>query len=198
VSACVLPQAIAAFRRKHPLVELALREGTSEQVAKWVETGRIEFGIVQLPTIGGDFDSEPLFTEPFVLLLPKEHPAANQKRLNLEKLSEEPFVFYKGRARDSALAACRSAGFEPRIACESSELETVRSLVSAGLGIAILPELATRQPMEKCVVIRIQGQLITREIAIINRAGHGSSPSGKVFRQMLSMRLARKKTHANH
>jgi LysR family transcriptional regulator, hydrogen peroxide-inducible genes activator len=198
VSACVLPQAIAAFRRKHPLVELALREGTSEQVAKWVETGRIEFGIVQLPTIGGDFDSEPLFTEPFVLLLPKEHHAANQKRLNLEKLSEEPFVFYKGRARDSALAACRSAGFEPRIACESSELETVRSLVSAGLGIAILPELATRQPMEKCVVIRIQGQLITREIAIINRAGHGSSPSGKVFRQMLSMRLARKKTHANH
>jgi LysR family transcriptional regulator, hydrogen peroxide-inducible genes activator len=185
VSACVLPQTIAAFRRKYPGVELALHEGTSEQVAQWVETGRVEFGILQLPATGGVFDSELLFTEPFVLLLPKDHASVRQTSLSLEKLSEESFVFYKGRARDSAMAACRSAGFEPRIACESRELETVRSLVSAGLGIAILPELATRHLKEICAVIHIQGQPITREIAIINRASHAPSPSGAVFRQML-------------
>lgn len=188
VSACVLPQAIAAFRKKHPLVELALHEGTSEQVAQWVEAGRVEFGVVQLPTTEGDFDIAPLFTEPFVLLVPKNHAATSQKSISLQKLSEESFVFYKGRARDTAMAACLSAGFEPRIACESSELETTRSLVGAGLGIAILPKLATQHGTEHCSILTIKGETIQRHIAIISRAGHAPSPSGTVFRRLLEVK----------
>ena len=181
VSACVLPAAIAAFRKLHPLVELALFEGTSEAVAQWVEGGRVEFGIVQLPTLGGKFDEHLLFTEPFVVLVAKGHPAAKQHSLSLAKLAHEPFVFYKGRARDTALSACRAAGFEPRIACESSELETIRSLVAAGLGIAILPQLATRQVAVGCTALRLSGERIERQVAIISRAGHTPSPSAAVF-----------------
>lgn len=139
VSACLLPGAIAAFRKLHPMVELALFEGTSEAVAQWVESGRVEFGIVQMPTTSGSFDEYPLFTEPFVALIATSNPFAKQKTISLTKLADEPFILYKGRARDTALTACRAAGFEPRIACESSELETIRSLVAADLGIAILP-----------------------------------------------------------
>ena len=185
VSAWVLPAAIAAFRKKHPLVELALFEGTSEAVAQMVESGRVEFGIVQLPTSGGNFDEHLLFTEPFVILVAKAHPAAKQRSITLAKLANEPFVFYKGRARDTALAACRAAGFEPRIACESSELETIRSLVAAGLGIAILPQLATREPNGKCTAIRIRGEAIERRVAVISRAGHAASPSAAVFVKLL-------------
>ena len=186
VSACVLPAAIAAFRKQHPLVELALFEGTSEAVAQWVESGRVEFGIVQLPTSGGRFDEHVLFTEPFVILVSKTHPAARQRSIRLAKLAHEPFVFYKGRARDSALAACRAAGFEPRVACESSELETIRSLVAAGLGIAILPQLATRQPAANCVAVRLHGEAIERQVALLSRAGHDASPGAAVFRRILA------------
>ena len=186
VSACVLPAAIAAFRKQHPLVELALFEGTSETVAQMVESGRVEFGIVQLPTAGGDFDEHLLFTEPFVILLAKTHPAAKQRSITLAKLAHEPFVFYKGRARDTALAACRAAGFEPRIACESSELETIRSLVAAGLGIAILPQLATRQPTTNCLAVRLRGESIERQVAVLSRAGHAPSPSAAVFRKIMT------------
>ncbi len=185
VSACILPAAIAAFRKQHPLVELALFEGTSEAVAQMVESGRVEFGIVQLPTSGANFDEHLLFTEPFVILLAKGHPAAKQRSITLPKLAQEPFVFYKGRARDTALAACRAAGFEPRIACESSELETIRSLVAAGLGIAILPQLATRQPAANCIAIRLRGDRIERQVAVINRSGHAASPSAAAFRKLL-------------
>src|SRR6185295_7442268 len=79
VSACLLPAAIAAFRKRHPLVELALFEGTSEAVAQWVESGRVEFGIVQLPTAVGSFDEHLLLTEPFVVLVARTHPAAKQR-----------------------------------------------------------------------------------------------------------------------
>jgi len=186
VSACLLPAAIAAFRKRHPAVELALFEGTSETVAQWVESGRVEFGIVQLPSTSGSFDEIPLLREPFVALVAKSHPLAKQRSVSLVKLAQESFVLYKGRARDTAFAACREAGFEPRIACESSELETIRSLVAAGLGIAILPQLATRQPSKDCQVIRLRGDPVERQVALLSKAGHAPSPSAAVFRTILA------------
>jgi DNA-binding transcriptional LysR family regulator len=186
VSACLLPSAIATFRKRHPLVELALVEGTSEAVAQWVESGRVEFGIVQLPTLGGSFDEVLLFTEPFVVLVAKENPAAKSRSVSLAQLAAEPFIFYKGRARDTAFAACRAAGFEPRIACESSELETIRSLVGAGLGIAILPQLATRRPAANCIAVRLRGDPVERQVAALTRSGHAASPGASVFREILS------------
>ncbi len=186
VSACLLPSAIAEFRQRHPLIELALLEGTSEAVAQWVESGRVEFGVVQLPTSGRSFAQEVLFTEPFVLLAAKSHPTAQQRTISLRKLADEPFILYKGRARDTALAACRAAGFEPRIACESSELETIRSLVAARLGVAILPQLATRHPARDCAAVRLRGAPVERQVAILSRADHAPSPGAAVFRKILS------------
>jgi len=185
VSACLLPAAIAAFRKLHPLVELALFEGTSEAIAQWVESARVEFGIVQLPISTGRFDMDLLFTEPFVLLVPENHPVALAAGVSLAALAAEPFIFYKGQARDTAQAACRAAGFEPRIACESSELETVRSLVAAGLGIAILPQLATSQPSAGSVAVPLTGDRIERQVAILRRSGHPVSPGASVFQSML-------------
>jgi len=185
VSACILPAAIMAFRKLHPLVELALLEGTSESVAEWVERGRVEFGIVQLPTTGGSFDEQHLFTEPFVVLVAKSHPSAKQSSIQLAKLANEPFILYKGRVRDTALEACRKAGFEPRIACESSELETIRSLVAAGLGVALLPQLATQELSSRCVAMRLCGDPVDRQVAILSRPGHIASPSAAVFRGLL-------------
>lgn len=185
VSACLLPAAIAAFRKLHPLVELALYEGTSEIVAQWVDSGRVEFGIVQLPTSSGSFDEHPLFVEPFVALISKNHSLTKQKTIALAKLADEPFILYKGRARDTALTACRTAGFEPRIACESSELETIRSLVAAGLGIAILPRLATRQATPGCAVVRLRDDPVERQVALLTRSGHSTSPSAAAFREIL-------------
>ncbi len=185
VSACVLPGAISIFRKRYPLVEFSLLEGTSEEIAQWVEGGRVECGIVQLPTSGGSFDELLLFTEPFVALVARTHPAAKQRNIALAKLSHEPFILYKGRVRDTALAACRAAGFEPRIACESSELETIRSLVIAGLGIAILPQLATRDISKKCVALGLRDESVERQVAILTRPGHTLSPSGSALQELI-------------
>ena len=191
VSACLLPAVIASFRKRYPLVELALFEGTSEAVAQWVESGRVEFGIVQLPATSGSFEEHPLFTEPFVALVAKSNPVAKQKAISLANLANEPFILYKGRARDTALTACRAAGFEPRIACESGELETIRSLVAAGLGIAILPQLATRQPTAECAVLHLCDNPVKRQVALLSRSRHTASPSATVFRKLLTSRASK-------
>lgn len=185
VSACVLPSVITAFRRKHPQVELALLEGTSENVAQWVEAGRAEIGIVQLPSLKGAFVETLLFEESFVILAPQIHALAAKRKARLAELADEPFVLYKGRARDAALTACRDAGFEPRIACESSELETIRSLVAANLGIALLPALATRTPSADCVVVRLSDEPVKRQVALLQHADKAPSPSAEAFRKLL-------------
>ena len=191
VSACLLPAAVATFRAAHPEVELVLAEGTSEAVAEWVESGRVELGLVQLPTSGGRFAEHPLLTEPFVVLAPSAHRIATRRSVRLAQLAGEAFVFYKGRARDTALAACRTAGFEPRVACESGELETVRALVAAGLGLALLPQLATRRLPEDCVAVRVSEPVVRRQLAVLSRAGHTSSPAAAAFRALLMKRLPR-------
>lgn len=185
VSACLLPAAVSAFRRKHPQVELALREGTSEAVAQWVESGQIELGVVQSPALGESFEVTPVLEEAFVLLVPRSHALARRRLPKLSECAKESFVFYKGRARDVAQAACRAAGFEPRTACESGELETVRSLVAADLGVALLPELAAREAAPGCVVVRLGGEPIRRSVALLQRRGRELSPSAQSFRRLL-------------
>lgn len=185
VSACLLPRVIAAFRQRYPAVELFLAEDTSQGVAEWVESGRAELGFVQLPTAGRNFAVRRVLTERFVLLLPATHPAARRQRARLADFATEPFIFYKGRARESALSACRAAGFEPRIACESGEMETVRALVAAGLGLAIVPALAAQSAGKRLAVVALSSPKIERQLGLLSRRGHELSPAAKAFRSLL-------------
>ena len=185
VSAGLLPKAVATFRQQHPHVELVLVEGTSDTVADWVESGRVALGIVQLPSSGGRFEERLLLTERFVLLAAADHRLAKQKAVNLASLSDEPFVCYKGRARDTAMAACREAGFEPRITCESGELEAVHALVAAGLGLALLPELAAYRAAPACSLVKIRSPKVERSLAVLTRRGGKNSPAAAVFEELL-------------
>ena len=188
VSAGLLPAAVRAFRRRHPEVELFIVEGTSEFVAESVESGRVEIGIIQHPLPAGPLDGRLLFSEPFVVLAAANHPVARRRRVELGSLAKEAFVFFKGRARDSALAACRAAGFEPRLACESGELETVRALVAAGLGLALLPELAAQRAAPACALVRLSGPKVERKLIVVTRRGHAVSPAAEEFEELLRKR----------
>ena len=137
-----LPERIRRFRDRCPGVELSLRVGRSDEVAEHVAAGEAEIGFLQLPADRDRFHIRPLFKEGFQVLLPVRHELADRPRLTLKEIRNEAFVLYKGRAREVVLRACETAGFTPRVACESSELDTVRELVSARLGIAVLPDLA--------------------------------------------------------
>ena len=167
VSACWLPVGVKMFGQKHPGVELQIVEESSEGVSALVESGRADFGFLQLPTKHEGVQIRPLVKEPFVLLAAKSNPLTQMATVRLKSLDREPFVFYKGRARDSALEACRRAGFEPRIVCESGELETVRALVEAGLGVAIVPALATLRMPDTLKAVPLREPKIERQIGVV-------------------------------
>ena len=187
VSACLLPEVIRSFSRLHDKVELQLIEDSSERVAENVESGLADIGFLQLPASKSAFETRTIISEPFVLLVAKSHPLVKQKEVALKQLAAESFIFYKGRARDTASEACRKAGFEPRIACESGELETVRALVAAGLGLAVVPQLATGNLPKTIQAITIREPKMQRQIAAVWQKGSVLSPAAQALLELVSL-----------
>ncbi|MDZ4402677.1 LysR family transcriptional regulator [Prosthecobacter sp.] len=185
VSACLLPEVIRSFSRLHDKVEVQLIEDSSERVAASVESGLADVGFLQLPASKAAFETRTIITEPFVLLVAKSHALAKPKEVLLKKLAAESFIFYKGRARDTALETCRKAGFEPRIACESGELETVRALVAVGLGLAIVPQLAAGNLPKTIQAITIREPKMQRQIAAVWQKDSVLSPAAQALLKLI-------------
>lgn len=189
VSACLLPEVIRGFSKQHTQVALQLIEDSSERVADCVESGLADIGFLQLPASKSAFKAQTIIIEPFVVLAAQSHGLARQQAVSLRQLSAESFIFYKGRARDTALECCRKAGFEPHIVCESGELGTVRALVAAGLGLAIVPRLAAENLPKSICTLAIREPKMQRQIAAIWQKGSILSPSAEAFLKLINALL---------
>jgi len=186
VNASLLPEAIRRFREQFPKVELVLVEKSSERVAELVESGSAELGFLQLPVKSSKrIEAQELVKEPFVMLALAGHAVAGQKTVRLAQCAREPFVFCTGRAGDTAFAACRAAGFEPRVVCESDEDEAIRLLVRAGLGLAIVPRVVARELPKGVVAVTLKEMCVERKLGLIFRRGHEWSVAAKQFATML-------------
>jgi DNA-binding transcriptional LysR family regulator len=158
--ATLMPLAIAAFRSSYPDVALSLIEGEPEELAPRLREGEFDLGLTfefeGTGDLGPGLRSAPLFEDPMRLALPKGHGLAGKDRITLEDLSEEAWV---QTSEASACARhvvriCRAAGFEPRVSFESDDYLTVQGLVAAGVGVALIPQLALSQTVSYDISVR--------------------------------------------
>lgn len=139
----VLPGLLKAYKAARPGVALALREMLSPEQATALEAGELDFGLL-LPPVAGDLEHLVVQRERFVAALPARHRLARGAgRLAVRELAAEAFVMAPrdiapGLHDIVALLAAR-AGFSPRVAQEAIQMQTVVSLVSSGLGVALVP-----------------------------------------------------------
>ncbi|HEU0249678.1 MAG TPA: LysR family transcriptional regulator [Solirubrobacteraceae bacterium] len=146
--ATLMPLAIANFRSLHPDIELTLAEGEPEQIAPRLCAGELDLALLfefDEPIDGMESLSRVgLLADPMYLALPAKHPLANKSDLRLQELRGEAWV---QTSRESPCArhvvrCAHAAGFEPNVAFESDDYQTVQGLVAAGVGVALIPELA--------------------------------------------------------
>jgi DNA-binding transcriptional LysR family regulator len=169
--ATLMPLAIAAFRSGYPGVTLSLVEGEPEELTPRLRDGEFDLGLIfefeGTGELGPGLRATPLFEDPMKLVLPKGHRLANPKRvapdgapshqqIRLEDLAEESWV---QTSEASACARhvvriCRAAGFEPRVSFESDDYLTVQGLVAAGVGVALIPQLALSQTVSYDIAVR--------------------------------------------
>lgn len=137
----------AVYRQRHPGIDVQLiEEHGSVQLEQSLRTGEIDFAAALLP-VSTDFDQELVRREPLVALLPANHRLGKKRSVSLTDLRDMPFILFgSGFALHRImLDACRNAGFEPRIAARSSQIDFMIELVSAGLGVAFLPRMIASQ-----------------------------------------------------
>jgi DNA-binding transcriptional LysR family regulator len=156
--ATLMPVAIAAFRESYPEVELTLAEGEPQEIAPRLRAGEFDLALL--------FEFEQrheeglkrveLLDDPLYLALPSGHRLAGKRALRLEELRGEAWV-QTSQASPCArhvVRCCHAAEFEPNVAFESDDYQTVQGLVAAGVGVALIPELALFDPDREDIVVR--------------------------------------------
>jgi DNA-binding transcriptional LysR family regulator len=140
----VLPGLLKAYKTARPGVELALREMLSPDQAAALAAGELDFGLLLPPVAGADLEHVVVQRERFVAALPARHRLARTRgRIAVRELAAEAFVMVPRAIApglyDIVAALAARAGFAPRIAQEAIQMQTVVSLVSSGLGVALVP-----------------------------------------------------------
>jgi DNA-binding transcriptional LysR family regulator len=146
--ATLMPLAIATFRASYPDVELTLAEGEPEEIVPRLLAGQLDLALLfefagETP-LEEDMTAVKLLEDPLYLALPRDHALAGREKLRLHDLGEEAWV-QTSRASPCArhvIRCCHAAGFEPNVSFESDDYQTVQGLVAAGVGVALIPELA--------------------------------------------------------
>jgi DNA-binding transcriptional LysR family regulator len=141
----VLPQLLKQYKAAHPAVRLSLREMLSPDQAAALHAGELDFGLL-LPPVAGAARLEHIVVqrESFVVALPARHPLARSRgRVRLRELAGEPFVMIPRqiapRLYDIVAELAAQAGMPLNVAQEAIQMQTVVSLVSSGLGAAVVP-----------------------------------------------------------
>lgn len=144
----LLPLVARKLRKQLPRLKLMLYEYQTQPLLEKLRAGEIELGVLALPVPLDGLESRDLYEEPFTVAVPNQHALSKKAHVKLDDLSGETLLLLEDGhcLRDQALDVCSMVQVRENEDYRATSLETLRQMVAAGLGITLLPELATRGP----------------------------------------------------
>ncbi|WJH40159.1 LysR family transcriptional regulator [Aliirhizobium terrae] len=146
----LLPEALQAFRRRHPDVEVELVEMNSPSLETALITGTIDLAILHPPLGHLELMVRSLPDEPLILALPESHPLAAFEEIPIRALADEPMLIAPRAVGpsiyDRMIALFQSEGVTPHVVQEVTPMTTLSGLVAAGTGIGFVTHGLSRQP----------------------------------------------------
>jgi DNA-binding transcriptional LysR family regulator len=182
----VLPAILHEFRNRFPEVELRLEEQTTGDQVDALNVGRIDVGLVRPPVADDSIELTPLVEERLIAALPEAHPLAERATVPVAALAQEPFVLPPRRLTglyEDVIGVCREAGFSPQVVQEAGEMQTIVSLVSAGIGVSLVPESVETFRRPRVAYRPLRGPNASLEIALARRRDD-RSPLVAQFREV--------------
>ncbi|HSC68068.1 MAG TPA: hydrogen peroxide-inducible genes activator [Cellvibrio sp.] len=152
----LLPKFIPHLQQLASKMPLYVEEGYTHNLRKKLRNGELDVIIIALPFVEPDVVTQTLYEEPFVVLMPKDHPLAAKDALDPNDLnSQQLLLLGEGHCfRDQVLTTCpnlqhhgETSANNVRTAAEGSSLETLRHMVASGLGLTILPASAAESSL---------------------------------------------------
>src|ERR1700730_7011839 len=194
--ATLMPLAIATFRSAYPGVELTLAEGEPEEIVPRLRAGELDLALLfefagETPLQEGMTRVE-LLEDPMYLALARAHALASKGKLRLEDLRGESWV-QPSRSSPCArhvVRSCHAAGFEPQVSFESDDYQTVQGLVAAGVGVALIPELALSVVRGDIVIRALSPSPPVRQVIAATPAGARLVPAATAMLGILEHEAA--------
>jgi len=154
----LLPHVVRRLKRALPKLKLLLYEYQTAPLLEKLHDGEIDMGILALPVPMDGLDAAELYSEPFMLAVPADHPFAERERVTTQDLHGEPLLLLEDGhcLRDQALEVCSRVGAQESQDYRATSLETLRQMVAAGHGVTLLPELAAASPVGSARGLRIK------------------------------------------
>ena len=181
----VLPSVISAFKKEYPDIAFHLRQGSYKYLIEAVKKRELNLAFLgPLPPKDEEINTTLLFSENIHALLPSNHKLAKQGAIPLSELRNEAFVsFPEGYVLHKvAMEACRSAGFTPNITSEGEDMDALKGLVAAGIGVTLLPESSMYDSTPRMTVkVPIINPPIRRTVGVISPLNRELAPSEIVF-----------------
>jgi LysR family hydrogen peroxide-inducible transcriptional activator len=164
VAPYLLPKFLKKFIQKYPAAELIIDEINTVDIIRAINKNLTDIGILALPVNDAGIIEEPLYYEPFVGFVPRNHPLYKKDKLDVDDISiDDLLILREGHClREQTLKLCKSSkkeieGKKTKILFEGGNLETIIKLVEEEFGMTLLPLLAVDYLEEK------GSQLLIRE-----------------------------------
>jgi len=183
-----VPGLIRAFRADHPRVRFQLVQNYGQAMIERMRAGGLDLCLTSPVPDAPDLVARRLDEQRLRLVVPDDHRLAGRRRVRLAEAATELFVTLEPGygLRRITDALCAEAGFTPKIAFEGEEAETLRGLVAAGLGVALLPPPAVPRP--GVAELTVTAPRAVREIGVAWLDGHPDTPPVAAFKRFLLSR----------
>ncbi|MCW5603628.1 MAG: LysR family transcriptional regulator [Burkholderiales bacterium] len=173
------PLAMRAFRSRYPDVEIELRELKQLPLLHALKNESVDLAFIRNFFDDPKIESHVVLHEHFLAVLPVGHPLARYRSISPERLKTEPFVTVMKRGTPSVyghtLSICQAAGFHPRVVQEANDIQACVGLVSAGMGIAIVPDSISHLSIPGVTYRKLRGVHDQMEIVIAWRRNDRNS-----------------------
>jgi DNA-binding transcriptional LysR family regulator len=190
--ASLIPLATAAFRDRHPGVEVILSVAGPPDALNSLRAGDIDIAVLVESGFGPESHDERierthLLDDPMFVALPADHELARKRSLNLADLSDQTWMHDSSSCPDAAvfLRACHAAGFEPQVALENDDYTAIQGFIAAGVGVALIPRLALQGVRDDIVIRPLAGRTPARKIVAATLAGSYRSPATQAMLEIL-------------
>jgi LysR family hydrogen peroxide-inducible transcriptional activator len=179
----LLPRLLPHFREQHPRVTLEVVEDVTENLVRNLEQGEIDLALVSTCE-SQDFFREPLGEEALLLAVPAGHPLTKKERVTWRDLKQERFLaLHQAHCLSRQVEEfCSAHGLHPELSVRAAQLTTVVGMVSAGLGLSLVPQMMADLERDKgCAFLPVVAPLPTRQLNIVRNPLRFESKAAMAF-----------------
>ncbi|MFB7511544.1 LysR family transcriptional regulator [Streptomyces broussonetiae] len=184
---------LGSFRAAYPRADVRLHQSDAEEMERRLRAGEVDFCVASQPLAGPQFDAVELLREEVLLAVPLGHRLDGRERVAIRELVDEPFVTTRpGNWQRTLLDRLFAAeGLTPTLSCEGDEPGATQDMISAGLGIGLIPAMSRRLGTQSLVPVgwvRVDAPDCSRTLSLVWSRDTYLSEAALRFREFTTSR----------